>query len=41
MPKFIWTVKVEIEAEDDITSYGKLIDKECSDLPWEVEEIEE
>ncbi len=41
MPKFIWIVKVEIEAEDEMESYGKLIDKEYSDLPWVVDEIEE
>jgi len=41
MAKYIWTTKVEIEAESEEDAYCLLIDMDCHDFRWEIEDIEE
>ncbi len=41
MAKYIWTTKVEIEAESEDDSYIELIDMDCHDFRWEIEEKED
>ncbi len=41
MPKYVWTTRVEIEAESEEDSYIELIDMDCHDFAWEIEDIED